>query len=320
MADYRCPVCRKTLTKRQFESALGILDKREKHLQHEKDALFQRLRKAQAEAKAREKQAHASGVLTERRRAQRLMQGKDRVIGKLQERIEQLKKGTTPQTDGLEFEDKLCVRLSREFPDDDVQHKGKGGDILQIVRFQGKPAGTIIYECKRCPRINRSHVEQTHAAKQLREADFAVLITTGEKKGFSGLAKTSGVMIVAPLGTIPLAALLRLHLIEMLRAKIAKGERAKIANKMVRYITSPQFKNPIEEVIRVTTELKDMIQEEAKDHYRVWKRRWDHYQTISWDSSQIQSNVRLVLHGKEPSTILRKEGIALQLPALTKDK
>lgn len=318
MADYRCPVCKKSLTKKQFESALGILDRREKHLQHEKEALQAHLRKAQAEAKAREKKAHESGVLTERRRTQRLMQGKDREITKLQERVRQLQEGTTPQTDGLEFEEKLWARLRREFPDDDIQHKGKGGDILHFVRFNGKIAGTIIYECKRCPRINRSHVDQTHIAKQVREADFAVLVTTGQKKGFSGLAELNGVIIVAPLGTIPLAALLRLHLIEMLQAKIEKRERAKVADKMVRYITSAQFKNPIEEIIKVSSELKGMIQDEAKDHYRIWKRRWEHYQTISWDSSQIQSNVRLVLHGKEPSTILRKERIPLQLPAVTK--
>jgi hypothetical protein len=56
-----------------------------------------------------------------------LLRGKDKHIAALQERIEQLKKGTTPQTDGLEFEDRLTSGLQREFPDDRIMHKGKTG-------------------------------------------------------------------------------------------------------------------------------------------------------------------------------------------------
>ncbi len=311
MKTYRCPVCKKSLTKKQYERALGILGEREKHLKHKKADLQAKLR----EAKTRAKKAKEEGVRLERNRTQRLLAGRDKQIQTLKERIDQLKKGSTPQTEGLEFEDKLAARLRREFPEDNVQPKGKGGDILHIVQFNKKPAGIIIYECKRTPKILSQHIHQAHRAKQSREADFAILVTTGQKKGFSGLAEMNGILVVSPLGTIPLASLLRGHLIEMLRAKITKEKRAIIAQQLLKYITSPQFKNPIEEVVQLTSELQDMIKVEAKEHVRVWKKRWDRYQKIQWDGSQIQNNLQLVLHAKEPKPIVHPKPRPLQLPA-----
>ncbi|MGA8345282.1 MAG: DUF2130 domain-containing protein [Candidatus Sulfotelmatobacter sp.] len=132
------------------------------------------------------------------------MAGQNKQMKKLQERIAQLEKGTTPQTDGLEFEHKLVARLQREFPKDKIEHKGQGGDILHTVKFSGQAVGVIIYECKRCLRISSSHVQQAYLAKQTRRAHFAVLVTTGQRRGFSGLCLDRDVLIVSPLGTIPL--------------------------------------------------------------------------------------------------------------------
>ena len=100
----------------------------------------------------------------------------------------------------------------------------------------------------------------------------------------------------------------------MLRAKVSKEKRAQIALGLMDYITSPQFKNPIEEVVVLSTELQDMIREEAVDHFRVWKKRWDRYQTINWDALQIRANLQLVLHGKAPKPITTPKMPPLQLP------
>ncbi len=313
MKSYRCPVCRKPLTKRQYERALGILGERERHLRHQHAELRSKLRTA----RAREKSARQEGINVERARTQWLLRGKDRQIAVLKERLDQLKRGSTPQTEGLEFEDKLASRLKREFPEDLVEHKGKGGDVLQHVRFDGKVAGLIVYECKRSPKIMAQHLRQTHAARQSREADFAVLVTTGQKAGFSGLARLGGVLVVSPLATIPLAHLLRAHLLEMLKAKIGKERRALIAQQLVRFVAGPQFRNPIQEVIQISTDLQDMVKDEAKAHFRTWQKRWQHYQTINWDTTQIQKNVQTVLHGKKPMLLQQPRGAKLALPPVS---
>lgn len=314
MPTYKCPVCGKPLTKAEYERALKIHEAREEYLRQKEE----QLRKRECELPKKIEEAKRQGQQQEKKRTERLVAGWRTRVKTLEERIRQLEKGSTPQTEGLEFEEKLAARLKREFPEDDIQHKGRGGDILQFVKFERKTAGIVIYECKRTPKIPSQHIQQAYEAKRSREADFAVLVTTGQKKGFSGLARMNGVLVVSPPGAIPLAGLLRSFLIEMMRAKITKEKRAAIAQQLMKYIMSPQFKNPIEEVIQLTSELQDMIKDEAREHVKMWRKRWDHYQTIHWDSTQINSNLQLVLHGKEPKPIPHPKVPPLQLSASTK--
>jgi hypothetical protein len=311
MKSYRCPVCKKSLTKYQYESALGVLDARHKHFEDSQRRLQQQLRTArQAESRAR-----SEGIRAERERGQRLLAGQNKRIRVLQERIKQLEKGRTPQTDGLEFEHKLVARLEREFPKDNIRHEGQGGDILQYVTFNGKTTGLIVYECKRCPSIKPDHVQQAHLAKQTRKAHFAVLVTTGQtwqRRSFTGLCMDRGVLIVSPLGAIALASLLREQLIEMQRSNVAIERRAAIAQELVKFVVSPDFKNPIEEIVRVAGQLQDILKDEVKSHQRTWRRRWDHYQVAQWDAASIQTSLQAVLHGDKPK-LLPRRNMPLQL-------
>jgi len=121
----RCPVCKTPLSKKQYEAALGILEAREQHLHGEAATLRNKLAKAHQRAKDARQQGRREGQDTERQRTVRLLKGKDRTITALQDRIRQLRRGTTPQTEGLEFEDELTARLRREFREDDIIPKGK---------------------------------------------------------------------------------------------------------------------------------------------------------------------------------------------------
>jgi hypothetical protein len=330
---YRCPTCGKTLTKTEYEKALRIHEAREHHFQRREAEIRRkereqkvrqqewrreqrkRERELKREAQERLREERERVRLQERAKADRQQAGLKEQLQRVKERLRQRERGTTPQTEGLEFEEKLAARLRKEFPDDEVVQKGRGGDVLHTVRFARKPVGVIIYECKRTPSIQGQHVVQAYRAKQVREADFAVLVTTGRKKGFSGFGQMDGVSVVSPLAVIPLAALLREHLIEMARLKITKEKRAILAQQLMQYIDSPQFRNPIEEVVQRSSRLQEMIKKEAKDHIGTWNERWTHYQTINWNASHIQSNLRLVMHGGKPRAPVHPKAPLLELPA-----
>lgn len=333
MKKYRCPTCGKTLTKVQYEKALRVHEAREHHFK-EKEAQLKKerreqrtrerewqrdqkiwRRKQQLEMRRKTQEAKENVRRQEREKAARQQSGIKEQVQRLKERLRQREKGITPQTEGLEFEEKLEARLRKEFPDDNIVHKGKGGDILQEVVFNKNPVGVIIYECKRTPSIQSQHIAQTHRAKQIREADFAVLVTTGKKKGFSGFTQEDGVSVVSPPAVIALAALLREHLIEMERLKITNEKRAILAQRLMQYIDSPQFKNPMQEVIQRASKLQYMIKKEAAEHWRTWRERWTHYETINWNASQVQTNLRLVMHGDQPKPIAHHKTSPLQLPA-----
>jgi hypothetical protein len=311
---YRCPVCKKALTKKEFERAFKIHEAQKEHVEALARQLEERERRFKAEKKKVKKEARES----ERQRTRRIVKGKDLQIGKLREAIRALKRGKTQQEFGPEFEVKLVKRLRAEFKDDDIQPTkgGRGGDVLHIVKESGKVAGIIIYECKWTPRISGSHIRQTAQAKMSRHAQFAVLVTSGTRRGFNGLDAEFGVTIVAPAGVLALAGLLRNHLVEMFRAGIEKKRRTKIANQLLKFIKSPEFKNPIEEVVRTAEKLREGIREEFRWHKNDWERRWDAYGRIRWDGFAIQENLQRVFHGEAPKQMTQpKERLALPAPA-----
>ncbi|MHB8655687.1 MAG: DUF2130 domain-containing protein [Terriglobia bacterium] len=315
-AKYRCPLCKKPLTKKEFDRALRIHEARQEHVEHDKRQLELDKREFEAHKKQLTKSVKEKAREEERARSRRILEGKDRDLTRLRERVKLLQKGKAPQDEGPEFEVKLLKRLRDAFPDDDVQHKGKAGDVLHIVNDGSKATGVIIYECKWTPRISGSHVRQTARAKMSRHADYAVLVTSGTKPGFKGLAEISGVLVVAPAGVLPLVALLRKHLIGMFRAGIEKRRRARIANQLLKFIKSPEFKNPIEEVISTAAELKDSVKEEYRWHMNDWKKRLTAYERIRWDGSAVEENLRRVFRGEATKQMIQpRQKLALPAPA-----
>ena len=136
-----------------------------------------------------------------------------------------------------------------------------------------------------------------------RRAEFAVLVTSGTKRGFNGLDEMYDVLIVAPAGVLPLAGLLRTHL---------------VANKLLTFIKSPEFRNPIEEVVHIAQRLRHGVEEEFRWHRNDWDKRLAAYERIRWDVWAIQENLHRVLRGEATQQMLqRKQKLALPAPADT---
>jgi hypothetical protein len=309
---YKCPVCQKPLTKREFERAFKIHEAQQQHVEARERQLAQAKRDFEEQKKDITKQLREK----ERARTRRIVGNKERKIIELRETVKLLKRGKTPQEYGPDFEKKLVKRLRAVFVGDDVRHEGKAGDVFHIVKDGGKIAGSIIYECKWTPRISGSHVQQAAKARMSRHAEFAVLVCSGTKRGFNGLDEMYGVLIVAPAGVLALAGLLRNHLVEMFRAGIEKKQRAKIAGQLLRFIKAPEFRNHIEDVVRSAERLKVGVEEECKWHINDWKKRLTAYDRIGWDGWAIQENIRRVLRGEVPKRLVQpKQTLALPAPS-----
>jgi hypothetical protein len=87
----------------------------------------------------------------------------------------------------------------------------------------------------------------------------------------------------------------------------------RVANLLVRFIKTPEFKNPIEEVIQTAESLRLGITEEFEWHKDNWEKRWDAYGRIRWDGSAVRENVRRVLKG-EPAKQMASPKEKLALP------
>jgi DNA repair exonuclease SbcCD ATPase subunit len=90
---YRCPVCKKPLTKNEFERAFKIHEGQKQHV----EALERQLNEEKRKSKLREKQikvdARKEARQTEKERTRRVLEGKDKDLAKLKKAYTLLKRG-----------------------------------------------------------------------------------------------------------------------------------------------------------------------------------------------------------------------------------
>jgi hypothetical protein len=325
---YRCPLCGIALSEKHYHKVIKVQEKKEKVQKGELSKMQKQAAAAEAAAALAKRKTEAArakaksdvaiakkdAALAERKktaiRDKRLMAR----IKKLEEEKKMLQKHTSPQAIGLADEGVLVKKLEAEFPEDRIEHAGKGGDVLHYALFEKKEVGCIVFECKHTDRIETDHVKQTALAKKTRQANYGILVTTGTRKGFSGLDQETGIFLVAQAGVLTLARLCRDSLVTMAKQRLDAAERAAAATRLMDYVTSPICKTPLEEAISHTERAHKNLGKEVKQHLNDWKERNEIYQTIHYDVSHIQQNIARVLNGDEPSKLERPKVAPLALP------
>ncbi|HUB86243.1 MAG TPA: hypothetical protein VMB22_00010 [Verrucomicrobiae bacterium] len=326
---YYCPLCKSELTEDHFHKVIKIQEKKEKVQKGELEKLKKqasaakeaiasakrRMKEVKLKAKQDAEDARKEAISLERRKSairdKRLMSR----IKKLEEEKKMLQKHTSPQEIGLADEKVLVARLEKEFPEDRIEHAGKGGDVLHFITFKDKDVGCIVYECKHTDRISGDHVQQTALAKKTRNANYGILVTTGTRKGFSGLAQEDGIFIVSQAGVLTLAQICRDSLETMAQQRLDAEQKEAAAKRLMDYVTSPVCKTPLEEAISQAERAHKNLIKEVKQHIGDWKERHEIYQTIHYDISHIQENVGRVLSGKEPIKLEKPRFEPLALPS-----
>ena len=241
---------------------------------------------------------------------------------KQQEKIKylevQLKNQTTPQLEGLLYEDKLMEALQKDFPHDKFTHTGKGGDILQEIIFEKEIRGLIIYECKKVGHWQGAHVEQAYDAKIKRKADYAILVTNVSKKGAGGFFIEKGVIVINPGGVLAIAGILRDQIIKMTELRLTKAQKDEAIERTLKYLQGAEFKNSLELVIRKTKEMYEDLKEECRDHLKSWEKRHDSLKSVYMHTAQVQTKTTALIAG---NTNLVEETTLIQpfpsLPNLT---
>jgi hypothetical protein len=245
------------------------------------------------------------GKASERRRAERLsdmVQSKSRKIQTLVKTVEdlrnQLRKGTTPQIEGLNLEEELSTELRDRFRGDKVQRFGKKGDILQTIMYKQKVVGSILYECKRTERFSRKYVAQTKRAMVGQSATYGVLVTTSFPKDSAGFTVSEDVFVIHPFGACDLAEFLRKGLIELQSLKITGDQMNQRGGALIEYATAEDFRNAIQDSIHSTHALRDLLATEVRAHFLSWRKRLDHYRGINRNVILVSENARRIIRGE----------------------
>jgi hypothetical protein len=257
------------------------------------------------------KEAVSRGREREKARADRLssmIQGKTQQIqdlnSKIRELQDQLKRGTTPQVEGLNLEEQLVKELRREFAEDRIEHHGKTGDILHRVQFRRRQVGMILYECKRTSKFSPAFVDQAKRAMASRQATYGVLVTTAFKRDTAGFWVEKDILVVHPYGAVYIAKVLRKMIIDMYSMKASRHEMEARSRELIEFIKGDTFRNSVEDTIYRARSLYETLKKEIKNHQHVWHNRFDNYKEIHDNVMRVSFVTSSILKGATASDAL----------------
>ncbi len=300
----------------------------DKIAQKEIEKLNKDFQKKQKQELARaQKEFLEKGKEHEKKRTNRLtkmMEGKVKALEESQNTIkelkEQLKKGTTPQVEGLNLEEELVKELRNKFPQDNIEHKGHGGDILHYITHNSKEIGLIVYECKKTQKFQKNYIRQIKNDVSKRNATYGVLVTTASEKNKSGFWVDNDILVVHPYGTIYIAEVLRKWIISLYSLKLDKKELSECAKKLLEYIKGDNFKNCVKDNIHRARELNEMLVKEVAAHKTIWEKRHHHYSKISENSKNVDEDSLAILQNEKEGLEEIEEESQIQLIVPRKKK
>lgn len=195
---------------------------------------------------------------------------------KLQEAIRKAEQGSQQQQGEVQEID-LENRLREAFVRDSIDPVPKGqhgGDALHRVHGpQGTVCGAILWESKRTKNWAGGWPDKLKQDQRTAKADLAVIVTQAMPPGVDTFGEIEGVWVTTPALAVPLAAALRLALIEAALARRAtEGQQDKMAI-LYQYLTGPQFRQRVEAIKDTFTTMQEDLDAERRVITKQWEKR-----------------------------------------------
>lgn len=213
----------------------------------------------------------------------------------LERKLEQL----TAAERGAFNEEDLVHELKQAFPEDRIEKRGKGGDILHEVFYRAGServrAGLIVYECKDTIQWDNAWVRDVKEAAEQRRTPHAVIVTRAFPPRHKDLVVRDDVPIVHPDRMTALIRVVRGGIIEIHRASLTAQGQAEKTMELYRYLTSDDFRQAFESLEEIGRQLKDHLEDEKKTHRRTWERREACYNELAEKTAVIDERIRGII-------------------------
>ena len=327
-----CPTCDSPIPRERYDRILRIGEARQRQFADERAAIerereaITRDREATTQAAVAAEQARAK-VEEEARilEAKRIVEDQQgNVIDALREQLKTLEQRRRRDEEmwketivvlqqkadardrahfGPEGEEELVQALHEQFPDDRIEHRGKGGDVLHTVIDAGKPAGVIVYEVKKTRTFERAYVRQTKLAMETHGTTYGFLVSRALPARRSGLCVVSGVIVVEPALAATVAAVMRDGIVSISRLRLSEDGKAEKTNALFEYLRSQDFTAAIQRIQERLAELRESLTRERSFHDGWWSSREQQYAAILREAAGIDARIRDLLSGRPSSPV-----------------
>ena len=156
------------------------------------------------------------------------------------------------QGEVLELRLEECLRS--EFPLDVIEEvdKGKlGADVIQrVFSRSGKECGIIVWESKNVRNWNNDFIPKLRGDVQRVDGTIGILVSNVFGRNMSEFSLQDGVWLVRPEGALAMARLLRYGMEKAFNERMLAERKETIQDAVYEFVTSPAFRNRVEEISR----------------------------------------------------------------------
>ena len=208
---------------------------------------------------------------------------------------------------GEEGERDLAQILRRDFSGDSITRitKGeRGADIRQIVKWQDRPCGTIIYESKNVKSWSNRFLTKAMRYKSQYNTPNVIIVSTAFPPKERWFCVRNDVPIIHPSKVAFLVPIIRDSILTLARSRLPEHEKASKMEELYRYIHSDEFQQKLNSLISSTENLRKLQTREKRAHASTWSKQDEEIGEIEGATSQIQGKVKAIIERVTPIPVI----------------
>jgi hypothetical protein len=224
---------------------------------------------------------------------------KDKKMSDMMRQIEDLKlkaEQGSQQTQGEVQELELEKELAALFPGDNIQPVPKGmqgADVIQeVISNKGVLCGSIIWESKRTKNWSDGWISKLKDDQRAAQADVAVIITQSLPKDIQHFGYMDGVWITTYACFYSLAYLIRQKLSEIALTKAMVAGKNEKADIIFNYLTGVGFRQRVEAIVEVFSDMKMELDKEKRATQRVWAKKEKQLQSVLDNTANLYGDLQ----------------------------
>jgi hypothetical protein len=224
---------------------------------------------------------------------------REKKMSDMMRQIEELKlkaEQGSQQTQGEVQELELEKELAALFPGDNIQPVPKGmqgADVIQeVISNKGVLCGSIIWESKRTKGWSDKWIAKLKEDQRAAQADVAVIITQSLPKDIQHFGPMDGVWVTTYACFYGLAYLIRQKLSEIALTKTLVAGKNEKADIIFNYLTGVGFRQRVEAIVEVFSDMKKELEKEKIVTQRVWAKKEKQLQTVLYNTAGLYGDLQ----------------------------
>ncbi len=198
--------------------------------------------------------------------------------------------------------------LETRFPLDtinDVPTGIKGADLIQTVTTQfGQTAGIILWESKNTKQWSSDWIKKLKGDQAIAVADVCILVSKVLPDTITSFGYIEGVWVLDAAYVIPVTTMLRQNLIQLSQAKNSLVGQATKKDYLYEYISSPQFRNRLENIMTGFKSLQEDLDTEKRSMQRIWSKREKEIERVMDNTSNMYGDMQGIIGASLPTVPL----------------